>query len=279
VAVVLGFQKGKAKRLRDDSTFVQVQDMEYYRDSLSELSPAIVSLLVDLDIYGENDIVATLLRMQNKKLISLKENGRIVIADEFEKLPDNSERELLSVIKRGKISNKKWFFFWRMNRFQEAERLGYIKRSNTDMKKFKPSHVLFGVASVCIGLVLWCVLMSSDFRISSDSDVIIAHFLLLLINLFIVSPFYFLTRRAGYIMRGDVLWERTPLGNEMAEKIAGLARFIHEFSLLSEASKEHVALWDDYLVFAIILEENDRIVKDIGRYFHANFRGFKKFRR
>ena len=71
IASVLGHQMGKARRIRDDSTFVPMQNIDYYRDKLNEITPALASLLIDLDIYGEKDIVASLIRMQNKKAIGI----------------------------------------------------------------------------------------------------------------------------------------------------------------------------------------------------------------
>ena len=32
---------------------------------------------------------------------------------------------------------------------------------------------------------------------------------------------------------------------------------------LSEADKSQLALWDDYLIYAVVLEENEQIVADI----------------
>ena len=94
--------------------------------------------------------------------------------------------------------------------------------------------------------------------------------------MFIFVPFYLCTKEACYRKREDVLWERTELGNEMAEKIAGLLRFIQEFSLLSEANKEQVVMRDDYLVYAIVLEENEQIVEKISKKNKINLRAFDK---
>jgi len=69
------------------------------------------------------------------------------------------------------------------------------------------------------------------------------------------------------------MWERTSLGNKMAEKAVGLGKFIHDFRSLSEAEKEKVVLWKDYLAYAIVLEENEKIVKDISKYYNLNVRG------
>ena len=65
-------------------------------------------------------------------------------------------------------------------------------------------------------------------------------------------------------------YERTEKGNEIVEKIAGLKKFIKEFSLLSQREKEEVVLWEDFLTYAVLLEENEKIVKDIFSYKNLN---------
>ena len=49
----------------------------------------------------------------------------------------------------------------------------------------------------------------------------------------------------------------------MAEYVYGMKNFIHDYSNLSEADKSQLALWDDYLIYAVVLEENEQIVADI----------------
>ena len=58
-------------------------------------------------------------------------------------------------------------------------------------------------------------------------------------------------------------YRRTQSGNEMAEYVYGMKNFIHDYSNLSEADKSQLALWDDYLIYAVVLEENEQIVADI----------------
>lgn len=59
------------------------------------------------------------------------------------------------------------------------------------------------------------------------------------------------------------LYKRTALGDLYAEYIYGMKNFIHDYSCLSEAEKDSLVLWDDYLIYAVILEENRKIVEEI----------------
>ena len=56
---------------------------------------------------------------------------------------------------------------------------------------------------------------------------------------------------------------RTDYGNQMAECVYGMKNFIHDYSNLSEVDRRQVVLWEDYLVYAVVLEENEQIVKEI----------------
>lgn len=59
------------------------------------------------------------------------------------------------------------------------------------------------------------------------------------------------------------LYKRTALGDLYAEYIYGMKNFIHDYSCLSAAEKDSLVLWDDYLIYAVILEENRKIVEEI----------------
>lgn len=276
-AVVLGLQMGKARRIRDDSTFVTMQNIDYYRDKLNEITPALASLLIDLDIYGQKDIVATLLRMQNKEAISIQKNGHISIKDKNTQKLDKSEKELLKLIKTGKLNNKWALSNWKQNRFREAEQLGYIKKKAVIKDKTIGIYIIISLFSLGIAMFLWALFLNLDlFDIETVLDFVYAQAYLLFIDMLIFVPFYFTFKKASYINRRDVLWERTALGNETAEKIFGLLSFIHEFSLLSEAKKEQAILWDDYLVYAIVLEENEQIVKEISKQYQIDIHSFNK---
>ena len=59
------------------------------------------------------------------------------------------------------------------------------------------------------------------------------------------------------------------------EQFFGIKNFIHDFSLLSEKEKEEVMLWNEFLIYAIVLEENSIIVNEISKKFQMNNIFFK----
>ena len=57
--------------------------------------------------------------------------------------------------------------------------------------------------------------------------------------------------------------QRTELGDQFTEYIYGMKNFIHDFSMLEDATKDALILWDDFLIYAVVLEENDKIIEEI----------------
>ena len=66
--------------------------------------------------------------------------------------------------------------------------------------------------------------------------------------------------------------KRTDSGQELTEQIYGMKNFIRDFSELSQADKEQLVLWDDFLIYAVLLEENTSIINEI--YSMKNIRPF-----
>jgi len=81
--------------------------------------------------------------------------------------------------------------------------------------------------------------------------------------IFYITP-YLILRALAHEVSSEGL-ERTAEGHRRTEEVDALKRFIRDFGDFSQAEKEHVSLWEDFLVFAIVLEENKSIVRNISR--------------
>jgi uncharacterized membrane protein len=82
----------------------------------------------------------------------------------------------------------------------------------------------------------------------------------------VVSGCYLIAKGINHRKFGPFI-ERTEKGHELAEKAAAFQRFIHEYSLLSQRELAEAANWQDFLVYAIVLEENVRIIKEISKLY------------
>lgn len=96
---------------------------------------------------------------------------------------------------------------------------------------------------------------------------------IMIISFFILigTPIYRKVRRKIYYkIEVNNRYERTKEGEILVEQIAGIKNYIHDFSLLSEKDKENIALWEDFLIYAVVLEENETIINNIYSYRNIN---------
>lgn len=316
VIIYLAFRITRGKILKNNREFNKIENIEYYREKLPNLTPAEISLINDIELETSKDISATILYLYQKEYISFNNNKISVNNSRMEYLKD-SEKIILELIEKDDFNDaniKKWKDIC----YNEAIQDGYIKETNITMfeemktinKKVSIAFKFWGITFL-ISLVLTAiyvlpgelqnlsnpdkenVAVSVDenlrknkiFEEFDDDDLIMIQFYLknpiyvLIIFIHLIS---ILTLTALIIYRKtkeklvssiDTLkqkYMRTEEGNRLAEKISGLKNYIHEYSLLSEKEKESIVVWEDFLVYAVLLEENEKIIQDIYKYKNIN---------
>lgn len=109
--------------------------------------------------------------------------------------------------------------------------------------------------------------LTYDIYVGSIPVAVVGTFAVIALFALFSMPFYLRARRITYhFVDANDKYERTSEGKELVEQIVGMKNFIHDFSNLSEEQKESVVLWNDFLVYAVLLEENDNIINDIFKY-------------
>ena len=109
--------------------------------------------------------------------------------------------------------------------------------------------------------------LTYDMYVESIPVCIVGTFAVISLFALFSMPFYLKARKITYIfVDANDKYERTSEGKVLVEQIAGMKNFIHDFSNLSESEKESVIVWNDFLVYAVLLEENSKIIKDIFNY-------------
>ena len=283
------------KQIMRNNSFITVEYLDYYRDKLTGLSPGTISLLTDLKIEPKKDRAACILKYENMGILKMEENRYIVNTDvpEFASLRE-SDRFLLNALCNGTFNAQKegnWIYMLQ----KEAVADGYLtsRLSSTDKQKETTSTCSRCVLG-CSAPLFFIVIMSFVFyafkdRVNAYFEILDAlpetasfgeqtnyllqypEYLPVLAGLMIMVLLFFLCLIipllvfVGTISSGFTTahFKRTTLGNQMTEYIYGMKNFIHDFSNLSEATQNELVLWDDYLVYAVVLEENQQIVNDI----------------
>lgn len=280
-----------------NATFRTDEDFDYYREKLTGIPPATISLLMDLKIETKKDIAALLLRYVKLGAVSL-EGGTVRVINQ--QLPGllPSDLTLLTLLAQGTVQPAS-LGPWKRQVMEEAVQSGALKsRGSLQNIQSVSRSCLTGCLSGCLlpfllflglGLGAGAILESGwlneseaffaaaprDFGMEqlnyflSSPDIVprlaLAALLTLLLFSLVLLPVAAALRTATAIFASNasLRLKRTETGELLTAQISGLKNFIRDFSNLSQVEKEQLLLWDDFLIYAVVLEENERIIEDI----------------
>lgn len=270
-----------------NATFNVIEDFDYYREKLSGLSPSTISILMDLEVEPEKDMAASILRLQLIAIIS--PDGKVI--DTNNSKIKSSDKILLKAWERGGMTGEERIF-WRRKVEDESASEGYVEKLPWDAKKEAPRKgcstaplkflfitiiyftivIVFRLYEGLAIIIGFLDTLSEDMIITQNVDFLSnPNFHVLLVKGLIAGiggMFWFAWPIMTIIKYSAIeyttkLFRRTPEGEIASEKIAGMQNFLHDFSNLSEAHKQQLILWDDFLIYAVVLEENRRIIDEI----------------
>lgn len=129
--------------------------------------------------------------------------------------------------------------------------------------------LILSIVSIAILLLIFVILLN-DFTSNPTN---IADWKLFVITLIIVLilylPFAIITYFYTYIIKNiENDFVRTNKGNSVNEKLEGLKHYLSDFSLMNERDEKSLTLWEDYLIYSVIFNQNTKIIKKIyDKYF------------
>lgn len=238
------------KELDDDS--IEIND-EMYREILRGYSPAVLSYLDDYNVEIEKDILATLLILQIKKKIEIR-NGEIKIIDKNEDGLLRTEKTILKGIYNGSSYEEiKKMFNYDMQ--HDLRDLNLIEKNAIGFK-FK-KIAIFGL--IIIGLLF---LMDDGGHIELEGNVS----LLLLVAFIIFGEMSSTTDK-------NKLNEK---GKDVKRKLRGLREYLKEYSNMENKTINEIGLWDEYYICSVILGDNKIALSELRKLQYNHKRIFKK---
>ncbi|RGY97391.1 DUF2207 domain-containing protein [Clostridium sp. AM58-1XD] len=297
------------KAVIQNATFRADEDFDYYREKLTGVPPATISLLMDLQIEAKKDMAALLLKYTKMGVVSMKDGAVHVQSQELPGLLP-SDRTLLALIAGGQAQPAN-LGTWKQQAITEAVESGNLKYRGEWQNVHSISRscltgclggcllpvLIFlgmGITAVAINNSGWMEkidgflaaapqsfgMRQMEYLLSSPdmviATVLTAFFVLSFLAMFLL-PIAAVLRTVLSISGTGIRLKRTDAGEILTAQIWGLKNFIRDFSNLAEAEKEQLVLWDDFLIYAVVLEENERIIEDIFRLRNLKYRDFILF--
>lgn len=276
----------KYKRLDviKNSTFDSISGLEYHRDKLEGLSPVEISFLTNLELEEKKDISAQILQYELWDIIEYTDNN-IIIKNIDDPRLNKRDKVLINLLKNKATD----FSTWKDQSYQDMTESKYFNMSKDGKSKFvKVTNFLTTISF--IAFIIFFAIFSTSYikqgenfmevfdkftsiKELSKINITTTQLNLILVSILLSSLIFgsFISGLAvsifdyvNNVVKNKLI--RTSEGNKITEYIYGLKNFINDFTLLSEREKKELVLWDDFLIYAVVLEENEKIIDEIFSY-------------
>lgn len=240
---------------------VDIKNDSYYRDILPKYSPAVLSYVDDFKINKE-DIVATLLMLELKEKIKIKDESVVLLDDTIEDLEEN-EKYILNKVKENTLKDINILEYVSIVR-EDALKKGLLQEKQGIKKNIK--------RKIIINIILYLFVMigfsiiPNFLIIASDNVAMILGFILLLVffALLVFMPYSTIVYISHYKMLNTLdPYIRNDEGKMINLKLEGLRKYLVDFSKIEEKTKEQLVLWEEYLVYSVILGVNTKVIEEV----------------
>ena len=233
---------------------------EYYRDILKGYSPFLLSYIDNFIFEGKRDIIATILNLQLKQVIKI-ENNTIIKLKEDNNL-EESEQYILDNVLNGKIKIADTRELeQKIVKDAQNKELIEIKESakGKNDKPLKNKLIIAFIISIFIFMIL------SAIATSINSDLLTT--IILIFGLIFCNPIFYIILFIIKYYLSKAKIKRTNKGEEINTKLEGLKNYIQEYSKLKEKNANDILLWEEYLIYSVIFNINDNVIKEMDELF------------
>ena len=244
----------------------EIENHQYYRDILNNYSSGILSFVYNRKINYADTLVATILELKKDKFINIDDNGINILKNEINNLSVGERvlmQKLLSIIEINKV-NKKISYGELINIFSSKEFIedfktaikSEAKEKGLYLSKVKTYNIVEKIKHMPIIFILLFPFILAFIIIFSEVNLVA--YIIGLIASFIFLIVY--TQLNKY--KEENIFIRTKSGIDIQNKLAGLKNYIKDFSVMRDRKIEEIALWDDYLIYAIIFDLKGNLDKE-----------------
>ena len=240
---------------------VDFENTDYYREILPKYSPAELSYIDDFNIDKE-DIVATLLALELKGKINIKDDGIKVVNCKIEDLEKN-EKYILNKVKEKGLKGINILEYTKIVE-KDAVDKGLLQEKH-DVKKRLIKKIIANIIKF-IFIILCSQALNAFILGKSINNINMLYFILLMISwmLIVLIPGATITHIYHYIMLNKAQpYIRNNEGKMINLRLEGLRKYLLEFSMIKEKTKKHLRIWEEYLIYSVILGINTKLIDEV----------------
>lgn len=248
-AIYIGMKIAMKKFYKDKLSKIDLKKYKnYYRDIIQKYSPGVLDYIDDFEIET-NTLIAILMELKLKGIIN---EDLKILKDDFTELDENEKYvcDHINDLKNIKIEDLKYAIIEDCKKYELIE----ITKQQKNNKEVPLVNMLI-IGTVLPFMITFIVFMSNVHIIIKT----IAGFLPFL-SAFIIK-FRSAYRITYAVANSKEPYIRTKNGEKVNEKLEGLKKYLEDFSSLENKSEEELVLWEDYLIYSVIFNQNEKIIK------------------
>lgn len=247
------------------------KEKQYFREIINNYNAAIISYIDDFKMDYQRDEALVLLNLKLKGFIEFDKGKEEIITNESKKDEVDGlslcEKIVYNGIKNGKLNLIHWSTF-RETVEKDAKNQELIlpnKKRNAviDDEKDKKFGTFIQIFLVCFLLLLGLLSLKN---VNDTIREILNISLTTLTCAFYIIIFFSIIFYRGKSYVGNLKYARTEKGEEINKKIDGLRNFLKEYSLMSERELNEINLWDEYLIYSILFDQNEKAKEELYKY-------------
>lgn len=256
IAIKIGMRTSKRTKMTE-LDFKKYKD--YYRDVVKEYSPAVLSFIDDYRADENKDIVATLLILKLKGYIDINDNGISILNNTVQKKLSKSEKYILNNFENYDINTFNKLVM------KDGVDKGLLEVHKDIWKKIIKNIVILFLAQIigiAFSIIILLFIPSGTYHGWNLYSVLICISLLLMGITFIIQLIKIPYLVGIAMQHAKQPYIRTKKGKEVHKKLEGLKNYIKDFSTLEQRKKEEIVLWEDYLIYSVLFNQNRKIVQE-----------------
>lgn len=249
-AIYIGMKIAMKKFYKDKLSKIDLKKYEnYYRDIIQKYSPGVLDYIDDFEIE-RNTLTAILMGLKLKGVIN--EELKIIKSD-FTELDENEKYVCSHIndLKNIEIEELKYGIIEDCKKYKLLE----IKKQPQKHKEVPVVNWLI-VGSILPFIIIFIVFMTDANNIIKTIAIILPFLLAFIIR------FRSVYRITYAVANSKEPYVRTKKGEQVNEKLEGLRKYLEDFSSLDTKSEEEMAIWEEYLIYSVMFNQNEKIIKE-----------------
>lgn len=223
---------------------IDLKNDNYYREIIYKYSPGVLDYIDDFEI-GNNTIIAILMGLNLKGIIN---DDFKIVKNDFSDL-DESEKYICTHINELKYIEMKNL---KSAIIQDCKKRRLLEEYKPEKAKNHSPRLM---------LVFFVGIAVISFILAKINIILLSVFLFLLMSIVMVYVIYNVVFGVVDYME-TFQFIRCNEGEKINERLEGLKNYLKDFTSIENKSQEELVIWEDYLIYSVIFNQNKKIIKE-----------------